>query len=119
MTNTAVRARLEAERTRLLDLQTAAEALHAPAGSADEGSGGSDALPSEAATATLDRELDESVADHATAELAEIDAALERVTAGTYGTCETCAKPIPADRLEFLPATRYCVEDQEKAERDR
>jgi DnaK suppressor protein len=41
--------------------------------------------------------------------LAEIDGALARLEDGTYGTCEGCGKPIPVERLEILPHTRFCV----------
>ena len=42
----------------------------------------------------------------------EIDAALLRIAAGTYGACEACAAPIPAARLEALPAATHCVHCQ-------
>lgn len=41
--------------------------------------------------------------------LAETDAALARVSAGTYGICLTCGNPIPAGRLEIRPAATHCV----------
>jgi RNA polymerase-binding transcription factor DksA len=41
--------------------------------------------------------------------LKEIDAALVRVQEHTYGTCLGCSKPIPVERLEILPYTRFCV----------
>lgn len=41
--------------------------------------------------------------------LVEVDAALDRVAAGTYGTCESCGLPIPSERLEARPTTRTCV----------
>ncbi|MFH0515808.1 TraR/DksA C4-type zinc finger protein [Streptomyces sp. M41] len=41
--------------------------------------------------------------------LEEIEAALARIEDGTYGTCLGCARPVPAERLEILPYTRYCV----------
>lgn len=41
--------------------------------------------------------------------LKEIDDAVARVEQGTYGTCQGCAKPVPAERLEILPYTRHCV----------
>ncbi|MBM0123288.1 TraR/DksA family transcriptional regulator [Pimelobacter simplex] len=41
--------------------------------------------------------------------LAEVDAALARLDAGTYGLCETCGRPIDAARLEVRPASRTCV----------
>jgi RNA polymerase-binding protein DksA len=39
----------------------------------------------------------------------EIDAALERVDAGTYGTCERCGQPIGEDRLDARPAATTCI----------
>ncbi|QKE86015.1 TraR/DksA family transcriptional regulator [Arthrobacter sp. NEB 688] len=41
--------------------------------------------------------------------LAELDAALARVAAGTYGVCEVCGEPVPAGRLEARPTARTCV----------
>ena len=41
--------------------------------------------------------------------LAEIDAAVARVEAGTYGACERCGLPIGPARLEALPAARTCI----------
>ncbi|RZU18199.1 TraR/DksA C4-type zinc finger protein [Streptomyces sp. BK239] len=41
--------------------------------------------------------------------LTEIEAAFHRVRDGSYGTCRTCAKPIPVERLEILPYTPFCV----------
>ncbi|HVO22944.1 MAG TPA: TraR/DksA C4-type zinc finger protein [Candidatus Margulisiibacteriota bacterium] len=40
----------------------------------------------------------------------EIDAALQRIAAGTYGTCSVCGRAIPAKRLQALPATPFCLE---------
>lgn len=39
----------------------------------------------------------------------EVDAALARIDAGTYGTCESCGGEIAAERLEALPTTTVCV----------
>lgn len=44
--------------------------------------------------------------------LSEIEAALSRLTAGGFGHCEQCGTPIPPERLEVLPHTRYCVRCQ-------
>ena len=35
--------------------------------------------------------------------------ALDKLDAGTYGTCEACGEAIAAARLEAMPATRYCI----------
>ncbi len=42
--------------------------------------------------------------------LAEVDAALARVEAGSYGVCERCGSPIGAARLDALPAARLCID---------
>jgi DnaK suppressor protein len=49
------------------------------------------------------------VASEARAKVAEIDAALERVDAGSYGVCQSCGKPIPHARLEVVPEATLCV----------
>ena len=33
----------------------------------------------------------------------------QRIDAGSYGTCETCGKAIPEERLEALPHAALCV----------
>ena len=43
--------------------------------------------------------------------LREVDAALERIDAGTYGRCEVCQDPIEDDRLAADPLVRFCVGD--------
>ena len=51
--------------------------------------------------------------------LAEIDAAEERLAAGTFGVCEACSRPIPLPRLRALPMARLCMACEEWAERAR
>src|SRR5215218_3491505 len=41
--------------------------------------------------------------------LNEIDAALARIDAGTYGTCVHCGAAIPEERLELRPFAVGCV----------
>ncbi len=41
--------------------------------------------------------------------LTEIDAALARIDAGTYGTCVHCGAAIPEERLELRPFAGGCV----------
>ncbi len=57
----------------------------------------------------LERELAEAGAARAREALSDIEHALERLDAGTYGTCEECGIAIPFERLEAIPATRFCV----------
>ncbi|MFG1812213.1 TraR/DksA family transcriptional regulator [Kribbella sp. NPDC049174] len=47
--------------------------------------------------------------------LEEIDAAGERLTDGSYGTCRSCRSAIPAERLEILPYVALCVGCQQRA----
>ena len=46
----------------------------------------------------------------ATAQLAAVDAALERLRDGSYGVCVSCGKRIPVGRLRVRPWTERCVE---------
>ena len=57
----------------------------------------------------LDREVDESLEENAEVIVREIDAALERIDAGTYGVCVTCGLPIPEERLAAVPYAVLCV----------
>jgi DnaK suppressor protein len=41
--------------------------------------------------------------------LHEVQEALKRMDAGTYGVCQRCGKPVAEERLEALPATRLCI----------
>ena len=43
-------------------------------------------------------------------ELAQIDAALARLAAGTYDTCEVCGDAIDATRHAIVPYARTCAE---------
>src|SRR6266404_987664 len=66
--------------------------------------------PGDRGTDTADQERDVVNAARETAELAEIDAALERLykRPEEYGRCERSGKPIPFKRLDLVPWTRTC-----------
>jgi DnaK suppressor protein len=66
-------------------------------------------------TDTMQQELDASNATRVSRELAQIDAALERLyqTPKKFGICEDTGKNIPLARLEVIPWARTC-EDAEK-----
>ena len=57
----------------------------------------------------LDREVDESLGENAEVIVREIDDALARIDAGTYGTCIRCGQPIPDERLAAVPYAVLCV----------
>ncbi|MBT2495728.1 TraR/DksA C4-type zinc finger protein [Microbacterium sp. ISL-59] len=54
------------------------------------------------------------LAEAAASELRQVDDALARVDAGTYGVCANCGRPIPAARLQARPFAEYCVACAEK-----
>ncbi|SCK19944.1 dksA/traR C4-type zinc finger [Streptomyces sp. WMMB 714] len=41
--------------------------------------------------------------------LADVEAALERMAHGQYGSCHRCTGPISLDRLTIVPQARYCA----------
>jgi RNA polymerase-binding transcription factor DksA len=69
---------------------------------------GSDAYDRDFALSLLSQEQDA---------LDEIEEALKRVDAGTYGICEMSGKPIPHARLEAIPFARFTVECQTQIEK--
>ena len=42
--------------------------------------------------------------------LVEVDSALDRFAAGTYGLCESCHDTVERDRLLADPLIRYCLD---------
>ncbi|MGW6277061.1 TraR/DksA family transcriptional regulator [Kribbella sp. NPDC055071] len=63
----------------------------------------------EGATIAFERSQVSSLVQQIQKQLAEIDAAFDRLSAGTYGTCEHCAQPIPPARLQARPTARTCI----------
>jgi DnaK suppressor protein len=119
MDKDTARTRLEEERRRLEETRRAAQDL--VSGTTEEAVqelATYDQHQADEGTETFERERDSSVLQRVEAQLKEIDAALGRLDAGTYGFCEICGKPIGDARLEAMPAARYCVEDQAVAERE-
>ena len=68
-------------------------------------------------TETFEREKDLSIVESVRAGLDDVEQALGRLDAGTYGSCEVCHQPIADERLEAVPAARFCVEHQAEIER--
>ena len=83
----------------------------------DEGELPSESNLADQATDLLEREIDWSLEENSEHVLADIDAALARIDAGTYGICERCGRPIPEERLEALPWATLCLDDKRKEER--
>ncbi len=73
----------------------------------------------ETGTATFERERTMSLARNARQTIIQVDRALERMDAGTYGECVSCGQPIALERLEALPQAVDCLDCRRKAERFR
>ena len=86
-------------------LQNSGSLSHTPQHMAEQGSDVSDQSLN-LDLAAVDRNL-----------IRDIDAALERIDAGTYGICELTGKPISTERLDELPWTRYSIEAARERER--
>jgi DnaK suppressor protein len=63
-------------------------------------------------TEVVDWEASEARAARLSEALGDLDHALSRLDAGTYGVCESCESPIPFERLEAIPTARSCVSCQ-------
>ena len=70
-----------------------------------------DQHPADQASETFEREKDLSILERLEEELAEIEAALERLDEGTYGIDEISGDPIDPERLEAYPTARTNVEN--------
>lgn len=97
----AVRAALQAEANR----------LRAELGEPIEGPGqmtyGSQAA---AATHVFEQQRDLALRDRERAQLRQVEEALERLTAGTFGACRSCGKPIADERLAAIPWAALCID---------
>lgn len=116
---------IQKQKQRLLDLRdelvdsmsgmTRDTIRNAPEGSEASGSGqhqgdaGSDAYDRDFALSVLAKEQDA---------LYEIEQALRRIQAGTYGVCEMSSRKIPQARLEAIPFARLTVECQAQWEKE-
>ncbi|MEU4013973.1 TraR/DksA C4-type zinc finger protein [Microbacterium sp. NPDC028030] len=79
-----------------------------------EGSNDDDEHDPEGVTLSSEWSRLTGLADAATDELRQVDEALARMDAGTYGICANCGRPIPVGRLEVRPFAEYCVACAEK-----
>jgi DnaK suppressor protein len=66
-----------------------------------------------------ERQTEFAINEHETAELGDIEAALERLYAGTYGQCTDCGVTIPPARLNAYPTAKRCIDCQTVAEQRR
>lgn len=68
-------------------------------------------------TKTFEREQEISLTQGIFERLNQVEHALARLDAGTYGRCERCGNPIPKARLEAFPSVTLCVSCKQREER--
>ncbi|MDQ3855070.1 MAG: TraR/DksA C4-type zinc finger protein [Chloroflexota bacterium] len=115
-----LRARLEEEQTRLTG---EVEALRAAAveyseSVADEDRSYGNHIADDA-TDTYEAERQLALQRNLETVLRDVNDALQRMDAGTYGICVDCGREIPIERLEARPYAIRCIEDQEREDRQR
>ncbi len=66
--------------------------------------------------ADLLSDIDLATIDHHIRELREVEAALQRLAMGSYGTCEECSADIGYARLKAYPMAQRCVDCQSRFE---
>ncbi|HEV3505472.1 MAG TPA: TraR/DksA C4-type zinc finger protein [Actinomycetes bacterium] len=111
--------RLEEERTRLQGIRDDLQRERADATSdTGEELSSFDQHPGDVGTETFEMERNVSLLEQVENELEEIETAFGRLERGEYGRCQACGRPIGDERLEAMPAARFCIEDQARAERE-
>jgi DnaK suppressor protein len=71
----------------------------------------------DAGSKTFEREHEMSLANNSRDLLVQVERALGRLDAGTYGRCEECGNPIPKARLQAFPRATLCVTCKQREER--
>lgn len=109
---------LEAERERLLEVRRGLEGEfpHESEGESAAELSVLDQHQADIASEMFEREKDLSILIAIDNDLRDVSAAIARLEQGTYGTCEACNAPIPDDRLEAVPATRFCIDHETRWE---
>jgi DnaK suppressor protein len=103
------RARLEEERGVVLRRLAALRGDHDDFVAASRDTNADDEHDPEGATIAFERSQVSALVAQARHRLTELDAALARLDAGSYGVCERCGRPIAPARLEARPEARTCV----------
>jgi RNA polymerase-binding protein DksA len=71
----------------------------------------------DAGSKTFEREQEQSIAANRLDLLSQLQRAVERIDAGTYGYCESCGNPIPKARLKAFPGATLDVACKQREER--
>ncbi|HYH77432.1 MAG TPA: TraR/DksA C4-type zinc finger protein [Arthrobacter sp.] len=110
---------LEEERARKLALLPALQADITSANAARLDSNVDDEHDPEGSTIAFELSQASALLNQSSSGLAEVEAALQRISAGTYGMCQVCGLPIAEGRLEARPWTAFCLEHASTGRRGR
>ncbi|RKD24987.1 hypothetical protein BEP19_03895 [Ammoniphilus oxalaticus] len=66
--------------------------------------------PADHGSELFERQKDIALNEHAEEHLQDVQAALNAIEQGAYGSCEICSKAIPYERLQALPTATRCME---------
>jgi RNA polymerase-binding protein DksA len=72
--------------------------------------------PGDEGTETFEKEASLAMQGNLQVILDEVDHALHKLDAGTYGSCDECGKEIPIERLEVRPQATLCIACKSKVE---
>lgn len=100
---------LEEERGRKLDLLKALRSDITSVSLARQDSNVDDEHDPEGTTIAFELSQASALLEQSRVGLEQIEAALQRISDGTYGICAVCGVGIPDGRLEARPWTPYCV----------
>jgi RNA polymerase-binding transcription factor DksA len=103
------RARLDTERQQTLERLARLNDDYDSVVVASRDTNADDEHDPEGATIAFERSQIGALVQQAHLHLAEIDAAVERLDAGTYGVCERCGELIGEGRLAARPVARTCI----------
>ena len=111
-----LRERLEAE---LADVRAQKDGITETVFSQDQSEswGENDQESADVGTSTFEREKELSISNNLLDLEAKIQAALDKIDAGTYGLCERCGKPIEKARIRAIPYASLCLTDKQAEER--
>ena len=115
----ALRERLEAEKARLTEIVEEIDRDERDSLSEASGENAYRDHMADQGSATFERELDMTLEENARVSLNEVNAALGRIEAGTYGVCDRCSAEIPVGRLEAHPTAAMCIACKEAEESPR
>ncbi len=72
--------------------------------------------PADLGSETFERSKDLALRQDMEQQLDAVNDALSRMEEGTYGSCKSCGREIPAERLEAIPSTTMCIDCKKSEE---